>query len=254
MPDDLRRLMQYAARKERPSIDVNRLQRRGQMRRWLRRSLSGASVLLLGLASWAVAGQLTDDSSTDVAGGGGSGYAISDVHIAGVNGDVADVRFSIGWAGDRFPGFRPCTVTVFNSDGNTVGEKSLKKVSNEKPAPDSLSADVPVTGSAHSAEVRCHERLDDPNGQYQISDITVERPSQDSSEILMAFRYRWVGSGMPGLAECHIEVLDDGQVVVEDDTTFRSEAEEGATERSMTAPADYEGQPSEATVECVPFE
>ena len=255
MSDDLRKLIKDSAAEGAPSVNVNRLMERGRKRRWVRRSMAGASILLLALASWAVAGQLSNGSTgvTNVA-SGGAGYAISDVRIEDVHGDEADVSFAIAWRGDQFPGFRPCTVTVFDAEGTTIGEKTMNRVVSEEPEPNSLRIDVPVNGAPASAEVRCHERLDDPNGQYEISDVRVERPSLESSELLLYFDYRWVGSGMPGLAECHITISDDDQVVVEDDTTFRSESESGEMERSMFAPGDYKGEPSEATVECRPFE
>lgn len=263
MLTELRDLIaQSAAVTSRP-LDTRAVMRRGRRLRWRRRLIVASISAAVGAAVLiTVPGLSIDRGATGrtapAAGATAShrpDYSISGVELTSREAGSAEVAFSLAWETNEFPGIRNCTITAYDSAGNVVGVETLKRVYKMTPGVGTLKKDVAVSRTPSDADVTCGNRLDDPTGRYQISDVRFNRPTQESHELLLSFDSSWIGvSDVPGIATCEVTIHEGGKVVLEDQMSFSTEAKSATnTELSLTLPADFRGAPSSVDINCSPL-
>lgn len=276
MSDDLRDLMKEAAADpSKPLVFGDVLQGGARLRR-RRRVASLGMALLAGFAAWSSAGALNDGGestqrtpvadggfgSTEMNGNSASSYSFSEVVVNQTGPHAANVNFEYEWTTQEFPGLAKCTFTVNGANGEVVGERT-RQVGFLMPSGRFRSdLRVTVSGVASSAAIVCGHRLDDPNGNYILTNVRVVEPKEpgvdESREVLIKAEAEWKGQGTTvGVAECRIVAFgDDGQEVLAETTTFSAEIDENepirTVEFSLTLPKGAQ-RPSSVDVDCTPF-
>lgn len=259
MSRELRELIGHAGAQPSRPLNTGILLRRGRRLRWRRRLIVTCTTAAVSVAAFAVGlqvvGREAPSNRTAPAAGERADYSIARIQVGPQNGQDVRVAFSLEWTNNEFPGIRNCTITVYDRRGEVVGKRVLERVYKMSPGAGTLGKEVAVPGTASSADVSCGERLDDPNGRYEITNIAVKRSRIDSEELLVSFDSKWTGAtDVTGIATCKLTVYDGGTVVLQEDTTYSSEGQSASSVQiPLMLPSGYSGTPTSADVSCSPF-
>lgn len=266
MKTNIRELFVRAAANPSWALDGEALLRRGRHLRYQRRIIGALSSLaVVGAAVWTVSVFSLDtgrDSAPKVAPAGQGipltgpeGYKISVSSVSLEREGKARVEFSIGWSGNAYPGVVSCTVAVSGQDGKPIGDKTIPTLSRTTPENGTMDTGVIVDDVPSAADVECGERLDDPDGFHEMTNIEVERPNPESDELLVYFDSRWNGdSETPGVSDCNVTVYaSKGTSLLEHEFTYSGGLSMTAIPLSLTLPSEVTATPASAKVGCSPL-
>lgn len=267
MRNNIKEVIEKAAARPSQPLDSGAILRRGRNLRYQRRIIAVVSSLaVVGVAIFAVTTILPGfgrESSPRVAAAseGSSpsnpelGYEVANRSVSLGRQGKARVEFLVSWDGNAFPGVVSCSVTVRNEDGKPIGEKTISTLSTTTPENAAIRTGVAVDGLPSLADVECGERLDDPDGTYEMTNVRVERPSPESDELLVFLDSRWTGStDTPGVSDCSVSVYaSDESLLLEDQLTYSAGRFTEDVPLSLTLPSDVARTPTSAQVVCSPL-
>lgn len=140
------------------------------------------------------------------------GYIFEGIHLSREPHPVTDglrpghvrINYKVGWEGQVYAGTRRCNWSVRDSSGSTIGESGEYVFASMQALPlHSSHTDVKISGKPASASVECStERLDDPSGHYEFTNLRVRPTSHPTSDVDVVFDYIWVGSAGPSPQWC----------------------------------------------------
>lgn len=220
-----------------------------------------AAVSALGAAAW---------QGLDRAEGQETGYRFSNVLVSYAtnpqDGQVdtghATISYESAWAADTYPGVLECTWTIYDAEGNVLGQQSGTFSSRSNPGGTlhheiTIDRGVPARGT-----IGCNPaRLDNPAGHYRFSGLRISPADTPGGGQDARPRFRitmdmaWQGDGRPSAQECvatvysrsgeelftHSFGLSSVDAVADDLDTFLYVAE-----APPTAPASVD-------LSCIPF-
>ncbi len=176
-------------------------------------------------------------------------------------GQRLSIDFTVGWAGDTFPGWRPCHFEVFAADGSLMGEE-VRNVADWSAEPSEAGLDIPLVEGAEgkdpeTAQIVCEPtRLDDPRGTYQASNAQIRRDPQfdgDLRSFALTFDSAWRGVGLSGVNACQARVRgDQGSIMFVQDFNLSTVRPSEQVEYRFLAPFDVEEDPSTVSIACQP--
>ncbi|MGH2749267.1 MAG: hypothetical protein ACRDK3_00055 [Actinomycetota bacterium] len=193
-------------------------------------------------------------------------YTFSDIEVGDsvdpVSGEtrqgIAEVAFTYGWASNAFPGWHRCTFVVRDQDGSAVGEKS-HEFAGLNPG-DRSETTVDIVGDPARADISCStDRLDDPSGRYEFSNVRVTSSAfqvSEGQEYDVRFDVQWIGaSALPAPSECEVALYgSDGNVL------FRVQSVVGGAGRlkengrlRVIPPPSVDEEPTDARIACRAF-
>lgn len=220
-------------------------------RTWMQRQ-RGRGVVALGVAgllatAWAIA-------SPSPALGTSTGYDFSDIRVEQVDGSHTRVVYDYAWTTDEFPGWRTCTWTVYDAEGNAIGA-----VTNDLMGLDTSYSNkeklVTVAGSGASADVSCEPGSSSSDDGYSASDVRAVRRGNDARMVTVLFNSAWRGSDRPGAATCTATVRDrEGNVLTTQEFDFATaQARHTNASHSWLADDPLPVRPMTADLECRPY-
>lgn len=160
------------------------------------------------------------DNTTPTLGAGADTYTIdvTGFHIEASTRLV--VHYEVGWAGDRFPGVRPCQLVAMGSGGEVIARQDLPTVYVVEPGqPTEGYQQFPVDAPVADVTATCGDRID--VGQpYNYAINSAYIPSYPHG-LAVDLAGEWEGGGTPGVVRCRYAVLDaDANVIASQTGVF----------------------------------
>ena len=156
---------------------------------------------------------------------------------------------------DAFPGQKICTWTVYDAGGDEIGSARgafTAQVRGRGTIKDTLV----VTGWPHRIAIDCSgERLDNPSGHFNIWRVKPSQEDPPSNEIVVHFRYDWVGGGKPSPQMCEISVFaGDGSLILRSENGFTAMDPSAHPGEFRVGRNRSDKEPSSADISCLPID
>lgn len=173
-----------------------------------------------------------------------------------------NVHFEVSWEPGGFPGTRLCEWTVYGPQGEPIGRATSTLTSMESNE-DEIYKQMYVEAGRKigGSRVVCEpERLDDPSGRFEFSQIATRAPSSNlASDMDVMFTHAWHGDGMPTPQRCEIGIFDEsGTLLFTSLRNFHSVgADSMSSNFSIEAPPEYKGEnlsSTSAAIRCKPIQ
>jgi hypothetical protein len=198
-------------------------------------------------------------------------YVLGGFQVNGVDPETLAVRYSSAWIGEDFPGWQACSLTLIDPVSGTVLEEPFELL-DATPHPDVIELTIPAAPEVLFTNINvltvageCSGvRLDDPEGVYEFSNMSIQPDPQDDLPVDLVtysvdYTFAWSGVGtIPGLNACTLTVRrgDTGPVLLEQMFTFDSGSPNGSEASRVYSPIPLVDEPNAYNVaaECVPFD
>lgn len=162
------------------------------------------------------------------------------------------IGFEVG-----FPGTKTCTWEVLDAGGSVIGS-ATNEFTAQGPSEGMIKDTLVINGEPARIAIDCGgDRLDDPSGHFEFSDVQPIRhdAQRELNRISVQFTFRWVGGAQPSPQSCDIAVYaEDGSLILEGERGFSSKTP--GPKRSEFAMGEGQNmkEPATATISCHPID